>query len=245
MNWRNQKGFSVVEGLLYLVIVGLLGGVAWYVSSASHNANNTYKAASNANSNSVTKKTVVAPAVPTDWQEYKDVKLGFKVSYPKGWTSSYFSNICSSMVTISAPEDELAAANKTLGVEVVGYQVVLSHDPAPNTASCAHDENYGDYIVQKSTSLTTGALAGKNATLGTIADFNDPTSFFKGFVTASAKGVGDKAGEKGVVQLAGKTYQVRFSANTGGSITRIPLKAYVDSGLYSETLTIINSITQL
>src|SRR3989344_1891275 len=28
---KNQKGFSVVEGVLILVIIGLLGGVGWYV----------------------------------------------------------------------------------------------------------------------------------------------------------------------------------------------------------------------
>ena len=35
---KNQKGFAVLEGLLILVIVGILAGTGWYVVNAKRNA---------------------------------------------------------------------------------------------------------------------------------------------------------------------------------------------------------------
>jgi hypothetical protein len=44
---KNQNGFGVVEGLLTLVIIGILSGVGWYVWRTKNNADSIYKNASN------------------------------------------------------------------------------------------------------------------------------------------------------------------------------------------------------
>jgi len=47
----NQRGFSVVEGLLIIVIIGLVGFTSWYVFHSNNNANQAYdNAASSGNS---------------------------------------------------------------------------------------------------------------------------------------------------------------------------------------------------
>ncbi len=39
---KNQKGFSAVEGLLILVIIGIIGVVGWYVVNSKDKTNKTY-----------------------------------------------------------------------------------------------------------------------------------------------------------------------------------------------------------
>lgn len=46
----NQKGFSTLEVILILVIVGLVGFVGWYVYDSSQKTNDTYTAASKSSS---------------------------------------------------------------------------------------------------------------------------------------------------------------------------------------------------
>lgn len=54
---KNTKGFTLIEGLLILVIVGLLGGTGWYVWNARSKTNGTYNAANQANSAVTTHKS--------------------------------------------------------------------------------------------------------------------------------------------------------------------------------------------
>jgi type II secretory pathway pseudopilin PulG len=56
---KYQEGFSIVEGLLIVVIVGMLGGVGWYVWHANSQANRTLDDAAKVSQNAptVTSKT--------------------------------------------------------------------------------------------------------------------------------------------------------------------------------------------
>jgi hypothetical protein len=74
---RNQKGFSAVEGLLIVIILGLLGFVGWYVHSAQ---STTSKTLDNAAASSA------SPATTTGLKEYKNNQYGFSFSYPANWT---------------------------------------------------------------------------------------------------------------------------------------------------------------
>lgn len=79
---KNQKGFSVVEGLLILVIVGLVAAVGWYVwSQKSKNSETTSQATEQAQP-AESSATEQAPAL----EQYKDDELGFTFDYPEGWT---------------------------------------------------------------------------------------------------------------------------------------------------------------
>lgn len=67
---KNERGFSVVEALLILVLLGLIGGVGWYVWTA--------RGAEDAKipENTITTKNTV---------EYTNDVLGVTLSHPKTW----------------------------------------------------------------------------------------------------------------------------------------------------------------
>ncbi len=89
---QNQKGFSVVEILIVIVVVGLLGTVGWlvYDRQSSHKQALTDK--TTPSSNDTKKPTTPATTTETpktdpyaDWQSYSG--RGFVVKYPAKWTN--------------------------------------------------------------------------------------------------------------------------------------------------------------
>ena len=83
---KNQKGFSLVEGLLILVIVGLVGFVGWYVWQSK---NKTIK------QTNIQDSSKEANAIKPDRIDYqpkdgyvlwKDDEFDFSFTYPKDWT---------------------------------------------------------------------------------------------------------------------------------------------------------------
>ncbi|MBI2589068.1 hypothetical protein HYW35_02610 [Candidatus Saccharibacteria bacterium] len=67
---KNQKGFSAVEGLLILIIVGLLGFVGWYVWNSNNKAG---------------QQTLTKQASEISWKE-KSIKLvGMTFKAPSNW----------------------------------------------------------------------------------------------------------------------------------------------------------------
>ncbi|OGL39984.1 hypothetical protein A3J32_03040 [Candidatus Saccharibacteria bacterium RIFCSPLOWO2_02_FULL_46_7] len=78
---KNQSGFSVVEGLLILVIVALLGGAGWYAYNASNKADES--------SSTITSPTNTKDAennktcTPTaEWKEYSNTEYKHSFYYP-------------------------------------------------------------------------------------------------------------------------------------------------------------------
>jgi hypothetical protein len=82
----SQKGFAVLEGLLILVIVGLIAGVGWYVYDAKNKAD---KSLNNANSSSNTGVKISAKkrvsGSTEDWTPYSSAKGQFSLRYPSTW----------------------------------------------------------------------------------------------------------------------------------------------------------------
>ena len=87
---KNQKGFALVEGLLILIVVGILAGTGWYVWNSR---NNTDKSLDNTTKTSAfTKKPAKANVtseanIPADWPVYKDTTNNLSFSYPSSWNS--------------------------------------------------------------------------------------------------------------------------------------------------------------
>lgn len=71
---KNQKGYTVVEGLLIILILVVIGGVGYMVYHNDH-------------------KTKAAPASTTKsgpaitWQTYSNQQAGFTYQYPSNWTN--------------------------------------------------------------------------------------------------------------------------------------------------------------
>ena len=82
----NTKGFGIVEGLLILVIVGLIGGAGYYVYKAQQNTNETLDNTGNSEIAAQKKqKKTEEKQIPEGFVEYKNEELGFSFVYPEEW----------------------------------------------------------------------------------------------------------------------------------------------------------------
>jgi len=82
MKKLSSKGFSAIEALLILVIIGMIGGVGYYVYTQN-------KAATKDNTaqDGSTKTSQKNPDKEEDkTSEYKNETLGFSFKYPKNWS---------------------------------------------------------------------------------------------------------------------------------------------------------------
>jgi hypothetical protein len=88
---KSQKGFGAVEGLLIFVIVGMLGGVGWYVYNSNKTTNDlldntsdpvSIKAKSSKKIETTTPKQVDETA---NWAKVTSGKNAFSVKVPDGW----------------------------------------------------------------------------------------------------------------------------------------------------------------
>lgn len=74
---KNQNGFSLLEGLLLLVIAGIIGGVGWYVWDSNKKANDSFN-----NTDSAISDT----SKPESTKEGSILKLDdYSMNWPDGW----------------------------------------------------------------------------------------------------------------------------------------------------------------
>jgi len=110
---KNDDGFSVVETLLLIVIIGILGFTGWYVYHAQKAANKDYSA-----NPSVHVNTTKATSKYDGWKSYttKYDKLSFK--YPSDWQLIDTSNSDDADVTPGQDWIKLIAKD-SLGVSII------------------------------------------------------------------------------------------------------------------------------
>ena len=83
----NQKGFSIVEILIVIVVVGLIGTVGRLVYNRQYSQKYQRNSTTTNDNSNVTNPTESAPADNyTDWATYNDEYVSFR--YPKDWTVS-------------------------------------------------------------------------------------------------------------------------------------------------------------
>ncbi len=117
---KNEEGFSVVEVVLVLVIVGLIGVVGWFVYN-NHNKKTTPSVSTNTTTkSSTTPAKTTTPDPYSGWKTYtssNSLGLGFK--YPASWTvtENKPSDMCAgqSTTTITPPASEAETAFKQIG----------------------------------------------------------------------------------------------------------------------------------
>jgi hypothetical protein len=67
-----QKGFSTLHILLFLIVIGMIGGTGWYVYKANRSVTDTFK---DANNSSTPKSTENSKKATTTKQEVKEIRL--------------------------------------------------------------------------------------------------------------------------------------------------------------------------
>lgn len=80
MKTTNQDGFSIIEGLLILVIIAIIGGTGWYVMKATSNSDKAFSQTSSTSLRKSESKTAI-----NSLETYTNDEYGFSFKYPKSW----------------------------------------------------------------------------------------------------------------------------------------------------------------
>ncbi len=87
---NSQKGFAVLEGLLILVIIGIIGGTGWYVIHSKNQTDQTLTAAASTNQTPTAKTTAKKSATTPTNQPYLTIKeWGVRAPYDGTDTFTY------------------------------------------------------------------------------------------------------------------------------------------------------------
>jgi hypothetical protein len=81
---KNQEGFTIIEGLLILVIVSIIGGTGWYVYNAHNKTTDNFYNADAANS-SIVKYKKKNPDSTANWKTYSSAAGKYSLTYPANW----------------------------------------------------------------------------------------------------------------------------------------------------------------
>lgn len=113
---KNIKGFTMIEGLLILVIVGILGGIGWYVWDTRNKTSDTLANADSANSSAI--KYVKNEKDPTaDWVSYSNTEGSFSLKHPRTWVKASNLELCNpGLLLIGANADSVGrCASESFG----------------------------------------------------------------------------------------------------------------------------------
>src|ERR1700733_6263863 len=91
---KNQSGFSVVEALLIVIVIGILGFTGWFVYHAQTNASKAYKAqqavAGPAHIYTAHDEQVAKAKAMKGWLQFSNDTVGLKFHYPSSWGTAQF-----------------------------------------------------------------------------------------------------------------------------------------------------------
>ncbi|MEX2014493.1 MAG: prepilin-type N-terminal cleavage/methylation domain-containing protein [Candidatus Saccharimonadales bacterium] len=116
----NQKGFSVVEILIVIIVIGLLGAVGWLVydrqkSKTSETQTNTQQKEETPKQET---EQTEQKLINTGWKVYTSEKLNLSFEYPESWTVKEEDQISSgSRIYISSHSGEYNKGNIPSGYQ--------------------------------------------------------------------------------------------------------------------------------
>jgi Tfp pilus assembly protein PilE len=153
--FKNQKGFSVVEGLLVFVIIGIIGGVGYYVYQSQQE---TKKSQDNSNKSSLEidaeKKEDTTPVA----KKYFEIKeLGVKFEQPDSLKDLYYhigNNGNTAFFSLNEFKGTDCAADKIAQVIVV-KTTAAEHTAPDGSPSTIPTQKLGDHLF-----YTSGGQAG-------------------------------------------------------------------------------------
>lgn len=140
---NNQKGFTVVEGILILVIVTLISGIGWYVWNNKNSNNNLSNPSPTGTTTSVDDKEQAKQAMQQSIDETKDWKSistkdgAITIKFPP----TLYAQICANLdksefIGVSAYSDKGACGN----YEMPGYMTFRTRELSSNDATFCSDQ---------------------------------------------------------------------------------------------------------
>lgn len=115
---NNQKGFSVVEGILILVVFGLVGFAGWYVYQNRAKSESKAQQTSHEQAASEQANDTTSTKLPANFVQYENRDYGLKFQYPKAWGS---------------PTIDRAALNNEKYEQNLPYRIKFVDAEAPTT----------------------------------------------------------------------------------------------------------------
>lgn len=81
---KNQRGFSTIEALLIIVVLGLIGFAGWFMWQ-KNNDNKTSDKQTKSSQKESPKETKKTFTVPEGYMTYTNEEFGFSFAYPQEW----------------------------------------------------------------------------------------------------------------------------------------------------------------
>lgn len=136
---HNQKGFGAVETLLIIVILGLLGGVGWYVYQSQNKHNQKDQPASTTNEY---KKEPEVKDETADWLSFTPDSKLYTVKLPDGWTFDHQNDECDCLLskTLISKKGTLATIEKVQGGRDGGVGYFIAVDQTDKSAERFADQ---------------------------------------------------------------------------------------------------------
>lgn len=198
---KSQRGFGLLEGLLIIVIIGLIAGAGWYVWDSKKNAD---KSLTNASiSDSVTadlqpgdKQSI--ENLTKDWKAYSSQEGQYSFKHPASWVYAPNADVCAEGLVLLGAN---ASAVGTCASENGGQMLVSSQNGDLRSQYELKSSNYPDL---KAENVTVDGVAGKKQSGTFKADPN-------------AEGSGPADGDKVVAYIFyanGRTYQANYWIKT-------------------------------
>jgi hypothetical protein len=141
---KNQKGFTLVEGLLIVIALSLVSFVGFYVYKANDKKENTSPQITSESQKSDTD----SPDSTKDWKEFKSTDGKYSLKYPVFWVTPTNSEDCMpGLLLLAADSSSLGAC----GSENGGHMTVYSTIEGAQKDYELTPENYSDLKNEKVT----------------------------------------------------------------------------------------------
>ncbi|HUD07029.1 MAG TPA: hypothetical protein VMR34_04020 [Candidatus Saccharimonadales bacterium] len=242
---KNSNGFTVVEGLLIVLVIALIGFGGYYVWHTQHKtspAKTTTSTSTKSTSPSST-KTTTAPNPYAGWKTYTLGQFSFK--YPTDWSVTDNSN----MVYADGTEDDLvieSASFTTTAADSKGLPNYFIIDfSKTNAAIDPFCTSSSPCKVTAVTPLSNSALSGDVLTLYNI-DTNTSNVSPQIAVTKGSTKVGDTTVTGASAEGDGRYTSIIINYGNNVSPPGVPTitnpQAFVADSNYQELINLINSI---
>lgn len=176
MKINKQHGFSVVEGLLIFIIIGIIGGTGWYVVNANKNADDTLNNAGLGNATKTSKDPTPKSDPTAGWTSYSNKEGKYSLKYPSNWVKASNPEACTEGTFLLGPtESSVGKCATDGGGQMMFYSFSVESGPMGLT-----DEYYDDI---KTESVTVNGVKGERQS---------------GTYTYEGEGIGPEKGTKAI-----------------------------------------------
>lgn len=155
---KTQKGFGIIEGLLILVILGLVGGVGYYAWKVNKDSEKNLDSISTSKVSTSEKKTEKAADPTKDWKAYSSKEGQYSLKYPTTWVTADSPELCTEGLLLLGGNKSSVGGCATDG----GGQMTVVSEKGDVRSNMEMDPDY--YADLKTEQVTVAGVTGKKQT---------------------------------------------------------------------------------